>query len=161
MKHSQKAVQWIGAMAVAASVATPLAASATAVGSGGTIYYSGAVVSPPFHISMSVSEKSQGFHIETPSDKTAIDRSTVDVSFVHAPHSSPAAQVAVLVNHDGAVSTPRALNTRFVDGEGHHGASATDSHYRVNGQGGTLSIAAAPKKGVAAESAVTVVVSYE
>ncbi|SEK05028.1 hypothetical protein [Paraburkholderia diazotrophica] len=153
MKTSKLAVDLLGVCVVAAGLAAPLGSAAAQFSTGGTITFTGAIVAPSYGIATSVSEKSQGFRTDVPSDRNA---STVDVTFTPAPHTSTAAHVYVLVNTASGVTPPRTLTTRFVDNARRAGPQA-GTRFDMGRAGGTLSIAS----GAVSESAVTVVVNYD
>ncbi|MEM5389252.1 hypothetical protein VSR68_37710 [Paraburkholderia phymatum] len=153
MKTSKLAVDLLGVCVVAAGLAAPLAAAAAQFSTGGTITFTGVIVAPSYGIATSISENSQGFRTDVPSNRNA---STVDVKFTPAPHTSTAAHVYVLVNTASGVTAPRTLTTRFID-NAKRAAPQTGTQFDMGRAGGTLSIAS----GAAGESAVTVVVSYD
>ncbi|SIT42920.1 conserved exported hypothetical protein [Paraburkholderia piptadeniae] len=153
MKTSRLAVDLLGVCVVAAGLAAPLAAAAAQFSTGGTITFTGAIVAPSYGIATSVSEHSQGFRTDMPSNRSA---STVDVKFTPAPHTSTTAHVYVLVNTASGVTAPRTLTTRFID-NAKRDAPQTGAQFSMSRAGGTLSIAS----GAVSESAATVVVSYD
>jgi hypothetical protein len=153
MKTSKKAFGIAGACAIAVGMLTATIADAASPATGGTITFSGAIVSPSYGIASHVSENSKGFHTENYGNK---NKSDIDVIFTPAPNTSPAAHVAVLVNTDAGVVAPRTLATRFVD-SARHAVERAGAGYSLGRAGGTLSIAG----GAPSERAVTVLVSYD
>lgn len=124
--------------------------------SDGTISFSGAIVAPQLAISAAPALAPASARVNAGGGRLAQTASAVTLTFSASPGVATGADVALQVNN-GATARD-ALAERFVDSGGRVFRAASDGHYRIGRDGGTLSLA---PKNAAQDTRVTVVVSYD
>jgi len=144
--HARKA----GRLAIAGAAACfAISASAVTI-QGGTITFRGALVSPPFGLSMhTASAEDNGF-----STRRSASGATASVIFTPAPNSSPSADVSLAVDNHRAA--PNALGATFTDGSGHPIKADGAGAFHVRPSGGVLSM----QEKQLSTRAVTLVTNY-
>ncbi|TDN63404.1 hypothetical protein B0G77_7055 [Paraburkholderia sp. BL10I2N1] len=151
---NRRLTEFVGVAAMAALYVLPGAATAA---TSGRIYFSGAVVAPPFGVSYApaVGSTAAGTTIRQASGAAGV-RVTFD-----APVGVACANVGLQVLDVDGLRAPKTIATRFVDGTGHAVASDKDGRFRLGSEGGTLSLTPRTGNGPSADSAVAVVISYD
>jgi hypothetical protein len=152
---SRRLKEFVGVAAMAAALyVLPDAATAA---TGGTIYFSGAIVAPPFGVSYApaVEPSAAGTTIRQISGAAGV-RVTFD-----APVGVVGASIALQALGGDGLRAPRMIAARFVDGAGHTVASGKDGRFRLGREGGTLSLTPQAGNGPSADRAVVVAISYD
>jgi type 1 fimbria pilin len=127
-----------GQLALASAVL--YAAMASAGTNGGVIYFTGAIVAPPFEVSVGPAAAASAATAPTRIDHAS--GRTAQVMFSAEPHESPSAELSMSVIGHGPASGARLLATRFTDSKGNTTPSRANGTYHVGRLGGTLSMRA-------------------
>ncbi|KHJ60285.1 hypothetical protein [Burkholderia glumae] len=144
-----RTIRWAGAVAVFGSVWTASTAEA------GTIYFTGAIVAPPYGVTVSVEPavSPAGTHLSG----AAVEDGKITVKFSPVRYNEPSAKVSLTVLHEGSRG---ALVTAFIDGAGHPVPPTSDGAYQVGVSGGALTISPRSGAGSAATMPAVITTSY-
>lgn len=128
-----------GKIALAGAVICGSVGAAATTVPGGVITFIGALVAPPFAVSVG---STAGTHVLTASQMSMQGKSgrTTYVSFVPEKNNSSSADLTLSVA--GRARSADALTTSFTDGKGRTVTPGADGRYHVGVLGGTLSMRA-------------------
>ncbi|HKT95139.1 MAG TPA: hypothetical protein VJS30_01210 [Paraburkholderia sp.] len=152
-KHGRHAWQWaLGASMVFTACGAALA------GTGGTIYFSGAIVEPTFSIIAAPGRFADASSTNAPTWTVEPD-GAVSIAYVAAPNSRAYADVSIVAPggnasaaHVSVSLADRAVHRRQVDG---------NERYAIGSAGGVIGLRAGPLSRAAGPTLVSVVTSYQ
>lgn len=153
------------ALSAVAVDSVAVASSGPAASSGGTIYFSGAIVAPQLEVSSATIAPAQGNTAGNTTARIASEMSALSVTFKAPRGFVDGAEIGLQTNDGTALrSDPAALASvavRFVDSTGRAHAAGADGRYRVGSDGGVMTLSAKGVKVEAPKRAITVVITYD